>query len=126
MPDSILYQPSTVAAINVSDFKRSIAWYNDVLGFETDYAIEEMSWGELRTDVPGLTLGIQVDPEAAGNGGATLTFRVDDIAAARARLEAKGVRFDGATEEIPGYVKLATWFDPDGNRFMFAQSLAGT
>jgi predicted enzyme related to lactoylglutathione lyase len=124
MSEGIVYQPSTVAAISVSDFKRSLAWYNDVLGFETEYAVEEMMWGEVRTNVPGLTIGLQLDPEGSGKAGPTLTFRVADIAAARARLEGKGVKFEGPTEEIPGYVKLATWFDPDGNRFMFAQSLS--
>ena len=50
-------------------------------------------------------------------------FGVADIDAARVELEAKGVVFDGDTRELPGMVKLATFFDPDGNRYMLAQSL---
>ncbi len=47
---------------------------------------------------------------------------VKDIAQARAGLEGKGVKFDGDAVEIPGMVKLATFFDPDGNTYMFSQS----
>jgi len=124
MSKSIAYQPATVGAINVSDFKKSVDFFTTVLGFQLNYAVDEMGWGEMSTNVPGLTLGIsQVESGAGGPGGATLTFAVDDIEAARARLEAAGVRFDGPTNEIPGMVKLATWYDPDGNTFMFSQSL---
>jgi hypothetical protein len=35
------------------------------------------------------------------------------------------VRFDGPTIELPGMVKLATFFDPDGNPMMFYQDLQG-
>lgn len=34
------------------------------------------------------------------------------------------MRFDGPTQTIPGMVKLATLFDPDGNTLMLFQSLA--
>ncbi|HSD03011.1 MAG TPA: VOC family protein [Gaiellales bacterium] len=57
--------------------------------------------------------------------GATLTFGVADIDAARAHLEAHDVRFDGETSEVPGMVRLATFYDPDGNTFMLAQRLDG-
>lgn len=123
---SISYGPTVVATLNVKDFGAALAWYARVLGFETEYAIEGMGWGEIRTNLPGLTIGIQTDPASAGKqGGQTLTFSVTDIAAARAELEATGVQFDGETQEIPGMVKLATFMDPDGNRFMLAQTLQG-
>jgi hypothetical protein len=48
---------------------------------------------------------------------------VKDIDAARSQMERKKVRFDGPTQEIPGMVKLATFFDPDGNAHMLYQSL---
>jgi hypothetical protein len=49
-----------------------------------------------------------------------------DIATARAGLEGAGVPFDGETQVLPGLVKLATFSDPDGNRFMLAESLQGS
>ncbi len=45
-----------------------------------------------------------------------------DIDVARKHLESHGVRFDGDTREIEGMVKLATFYDPDGNSFMLAES----
>ena len=35
------------------------------------------------------------------------------------------MRFDGPTQEIPEMVKLATFYDPDGNKLMLYQDLSG-
>ena len=53
------------------------------------------------------------------------TFGVNDLDDARAQLEAKDVRVDGDTKEVPGMVKLATFCDPDGNAMMLFQDLSG-
>ena len=123
------YKSETTCAINVADFKAASAWYQDVLGFTPMYELEEMGWGEFHTNVPGMTVGLsqveQGSNDAPGAGGATLTFGVVDIEKSRRLLEAKGVRFDGETREIPEMVRLATFFDPDGNTFMLAQGLQG-
>ena len=58
-----------------------------------------------------------------GQGAITPTFRVVDIDAARGHLEGNGVRCDGETNEVPGMVRLATFYDPDGNPWMLAQVL---
>lgn len=71
----------------------------------------------------GVSIGLNQDGDALGPG-TTPVFGVHDIHAARAELEAKGVSFEGDTTEIPGMVRLATFTDPDGNRYMLAQSLA--
>jgi predicted enzyme related to lactoylglutathione lyase len=119
------YRAETTCAINVSDFARAAKWYEEVLGFQKLYDVPDMGWGEWATNVPGMTVGIsevQMDETPAG-GGATLTFSVNDIEKSRAWLEGKDVKFDGETREIPGLVKLATFFDPDGNTLMLAQGL---
>lgn len=48
---------------------------------------------------------------------------MNDIDSSRKQLEDKDVRFDGDTMEIPGMVKLATFYDPDGNKMMLFQTL---
>jgi catechol 2,3-dioxygenase-like lactoylglutathione lyase family enzyme len=111
------------AALGVSDIDRSIAWYRDVLGFELIYKLDDWGWAELRSPIAEVNVGIGETEDLEPRGGATLTFGVADIVAARASLEAHDVRFDGETTEVPGMVRLATFYDPDGNTFMLAQRL---
>jgi len=117
------YAGHMTAAIGVSDMERSRAWFQELLGFEPVYTLADWGWCELRTPIPGVNLGIGQEQTVTPQGGATLTFGVTDIAAARAHLEGNGVRFDGETREIEGMVRLATFYDPDGNTFMLAQRL---
>ena len=108
----------------VKDLDASIAWFKDVLGFDETFKVAEAGWAEVSTSAEGVSIGLsETEEQVDRSGGVTPVFGVDDIGAARAELEAKGVKFDGDTVELPGMVKLATFFDPDGNRYMFAQSL---
>ena len=120
------FEGGLTAAYNVSDVKRSIDWYQDVLGFKVQYHLEEMGWCEMETHIPKVNVGLSQVENPEVKGGPTLTWGVIDIDAARAELESKGVKFDGETTEIPDMVKLATFFDPDGNHLMLYQSLMVT
>jgi len=108
-------------SISVTDFDKAVKWYSDMLGFTLNYRMDEMGWGEMATEIPGVNVGLARTDTITKGGGATLTFGVHDVDAARKRLESKGVRFDGETHVIPGTVKLATFFDPDGNTLMLYQ-----
>ena len=105
----------------VADVGASVAWFKDKLGFEVVFQVE--GWAEVTTPVGDVTIGLAESEERYGRGGTTPVFGVQDIAAARADLEGRGVRFEGDTIELPGLVKLATFLDPDGNAYMLAQSL---
>lgn len=122
MPD-FKYDSTITLSTPVTNLDASIAWFRDTLGFEELFKVPEVGWAEVSTSAPGVTIGLNAGEEPQG-GGTTPVLGVDDIDAARAELEGKGVRFEGDTVELPGMVKLATFFDPDGNRFMVAQSLA--
>jgi catechol 2,3-dioxygenase-like lactoylglutathione lyase family enzyme len=118
------YEGGMVISIGVSDLDASLRWYREALGFEVSYRMDDYGWAEVTTPVGRVSIGLgQV--EDVKPGGTTPTFRVDDIADARRHLESLGVRFDGDTYEIAGQVKLATFYDPDGNSFMLAQALVG-
>ena len=78
--------------------------------------------GGILAPYPGIFIGLG-QTEEVKPGTTTQTFTVKDIAAARASLESHDVRFDGDTYEIDGMVKLATFYDPDGNSYMLAQNL---
>ncbi|MGH3104623.1 MAG: VOC family protein [Gaiellaceae bacterium] len=116
------YDKVLVISVNVSSLDRSIEWYREMLGFELTYKLDEYGWCEVQSPITGVSLGLgQVeDPQVSG---CTPTWGVTDIEAARGYLESKGVRFDGETQDVGGMVKLATFFDPDGNPFMLAQTL---
>ena len=120
---SMGYDGALVIAFQVKDIAKSIDWYQTVVGFKLLYHVEEIGWCELTTSISGVAIGLsQVeDPKV---GGPTPTFGVKDVDAARQRLESHDVRFDGPTQEIPGMVKLATFYDPDGNALMLSQTLS--
>ncbi len=108
---------------SVRNLDESIAWFKEVLGFNEVFRIPEAGWAEVTSPTEGVTIGLGQNEEVDGRGGTTPVFGVDSVDAARADLEGKGVRFDGDTVIIPGMVKLATFFDPDGNSYMFSESL---
>lgn len=123
MSGGLGYNGGLTAALHVADLDKAIAWYRDVLGFEFLYRVDEIAWAELRSPVAKVNLGLGQVEKPETKGGATLTWGVADVDRTRALLEKKDVRFDGPTMTIDGMVKLATFFDPDGNRHMLYQSL---
>jgi catechol 2,3-dioxygenase-like lactoylglutathione lyase family enzyme len=62
-----------------------------------------------------------IDFRPSKNGIALL--RVDDVGAARAELEAKGVKFVGETVDT-GVCHMATFEDPDGNELVLHRRYA--
>ena len=125
MATELGFNGGLTCAYGVKDLGATIKWYEEMLGFELAYKVDDIGWGEVNSCVSGVCLGFsQVDnPEV--KGGSTLTFGVKDIEKARAALEEKGVAFDGDIVEYPGMVKLTTFYDPDGHKLMFFQSLQG-
>ena len=125
MASPVGYDGGLTAALQVSDLGKALSWYQDILGFTLLYRMDDMGWAEVQSEVKGVNVGLSAVEKPEVKGGATLTFGVKDIDASRKLLESKDVRFDGDTMTIPGMVKLATFYDPDGNKLMFYQSLQG-
>jgi catechol 2,3-dioxygenase-like lactoylglutathione lyase family enzyme len=101
--------------------ERSRAFYVETLGLRPD----ERSWNEFWVGQtcfaiwePG-RFGMEFKPQQ--NGIALL--RVDDVAAAREELEAKGVEFDGETVDT-GVCHMANFRDPDGNELVLHKRYA--
>ena len=123
--ETIAFDGGLTCAINVTDLDRSIAWYGEILGMKLLYRIDEIAWCEFSTAVANVNIGLsQVESVPAG-GGATLTFGVTDIEAAKIALDAAGVRQDGPIQDVPGMVRLLTFYDPDSNALMFYEALSG-
>lgn len=119
----IAFVPEVTASMGVTSLDKSIAWYADVLGFSLLYRADEIGWCEMTTHMAGVNVGLSENREVQEGGGATNVWSVEDIEAAKAHLDAKGVRQDGEIQTIPELVRLLTFYDPDGNAMMMAQSL---
>jgi len=121
---AIDYDGGLTCSCGVSSLDRAIPWYREVLGFELIYRLEEMAWCELKSPVARVNVGLSEVEAPGGKGGATLTFGVTDIEAAKAELDRLGVRQDGPIQDIPGMVRLLTFYDPDDNALMLYQDLS--
>ncbi len=118
------YDGGLTCALRVRDLDKAIAWYRDVLGFTLINKLDDLAWAEMASPVARVNVGLGAAEKVDTAGGATLTWGVNDIDRARAELEKRDVRFEGDTMTIEGMVKLATFFDPDHNKFMLYQDLA--
>lgn len=102
-------------AIPSQDAERSRAFYVDTLGLRPDDRARFEFWIDdtcLAIWEPA-ALGLPFAPQK----NAHLALAVDDVAAARAQLEAKGITFMGDTLDT-GVCHMALFTDPDGNDLM--------
>jgi predicted enzyme related to lactoylglutathione lyase len=97
------------------DFDRAADFYGNVLGLEKskrwgDMPAQEFETGNLTIAVMQMdAFGQEFSPHRA-----PIAFRVDDVAAARAELESRGVSFKGDVIDS-GVCHQAIFEDPDGN-----------
>ena len=114
------YRPSVVLQIGVADLDKSIAFYDQVLGFKTVERRDDLQFAHVETNVPGLQLGLSAGSTQKGTGAAIINISVADVVSARKLLESRGVTFTSPTQIIPGKVALAGFRDPDGNQLRLA------
>jgi predicted enzyme related to lactoylglutathione lyase len=117
------YKGDVTLSLSVTDLESAITWYQEVLGFKLLYKVADFGWCEMQSPVANVSVGLGQSEESKPKGGCVPVWGVPDIDQARAALEAHQVRFDGDTRTIPDMVRLATFYDPDGNAWMLAQSL---
>ncbi len=100
------------------DLSAAVAFYGDVLGLHRSGFRPDRHHAEFETG--NLTLNI-MDAEAMGLEHVTnrnpIALHVEDVAAARAQLEERGVSFSGETFDT-GVCHMAFFTDPDGNALM--------
>lgn len=89
---AISYDGGLTCSMGVTSLDRSIAWYRDVLEMTLLYRRDDIAWCELESAVARVNVGLSAVESAGGAGGATLTFGVADIDAAKAALDAKDIR----------------------------------
>jgi catechol 2,3-dioxygenase-like lactoylglutathione lyase family enzyme len=94
------------------DWQRARSFYVDTLGLRPDENSPSEFWvGETCFAIwEPERFGMEFQPQMTG----IALLHVDDVAAARADLEARGVEFDGEIVDT-GVCHMATFVDPDGN-----------
>ncbi len=104
-------------------FDAAVEFYGSVLGLPCSTRYGTSPGAEFETG--NLTLAV-MEVEAFGMpfaaSGSPIALRVDDVAAARAALEARGVTFAGGVDS--GVCHQAYFRDPDGNPLILHQRYA--
>ena len=101
-----------VVGVPSRDARRSAQFYVETLGLKRD----ERSWNEFWIGATCFAIwqpeqfGVEFQPQA----NSIALLHVDDVEAARAELESKGVEFQGETFDT-GVCHMASFTDPDGN-----------
>jgi catechol 2,3-dioxygenase-like lactoylglutathione lyase family enzyme len=108
-------------AVPSTDWKRSRAFYVDTLGLRPDDTGDAEFW--IGQTCFGIYQPADYGFEFAPQRTAHIAMHVEDVEAARAELEAKGVEFRGETLDT-GVCHMAFFHDPDGNALMLHRRYA--
>jgi predicted enzyme related to lactoylglutathione lyase len=105
-------------AVPTKDLDASVEFYGEKLGLTRSVYLPERHFAEFETGT--VTLSV-IDSEKFGLGYQpnhnAVALHVEDVAAARATLAARGVEFVGDTLDT-GVCHMAFFADPDGNALM--------
>jgi predicted enzyme related to lactoylglutathione lyase len=94
----------------VTDMGAAVAFYRDKLGLE---AVEhDGDWSEVTAG--DQRIGLNANESPAGDGGAVVAFKVDDIEGTVEQLKGAGVEFADEISDHP-WGRIAPFKDPDGN-----------
>lgn len=106
------------ATVFVKDYPAAVEFYGQILGLEHSVDYGKIPAGEFETG--NLTLQV-MDAASIGRefqpSGHPIAFHVEDVEAARAELESKGISFLADTMDS-GVCHMAHFTDPDGNALM--------
>ena len=106
-------------SVPTQNLERAVEFFGGALGLHRSVHMPERHFAEFETGT--VTLSV-VNPKKMGIGDFTpnrnhLALQVEDVEAARATLEARGVTFMGDTFDT-GVCHMAFFQDPDGNPLM--------
>jgi len=117
-PTTALVSGVDFIGLPTHDLAASVEFYGTTLGLRRSVYMPERNFAEFETG--NLTLNL-MDAQAMGLehnvSHNPIALHVDDMAAARATLEQRGVAFRGDTFDT-GVCHMAFFADPDGNLLM--------
>jgi len=120
-----LLKGMSVVQFNVTDWNKAKKFYGETLGLPVSFDTgEEVGWCEFgETGKTTLAINLWRESSPPPRGGAMPVFAVDDAHQAVEELRKRGVKCDDPVT-IPGMVVYANVYDPEGNCFQIAKSLA--
>ena len=120
-PENI--EGTLTCALEVRNLDTAIDWYSKSLGFEVIYKMDDIGWCEMKTPYKGVNIGLSQVENPIVKGGATLTFGVKNIDSMAEKFKKKQIKLESDPYVVADMVKLVTFYDPDGNKYMLAQML---
>jgi predicted enzyme related to lactoylglutathione lyase len=111
---------------NVTDMKRSVAFYRDILGLKVYGEVGDM-WTEFDVGNNTLVIGVYgATPVKDGEKGpVSVGLSVDNVEKALEYLKGKGVKINMPLQDFPP-CHMASISDPDGNEIMLHNRKDGT
>lgn len=118
-PDQTVVTGVDFVSVPTRDLDRAVAFYGDTLGLHRSVHRPDRNFAEFETGT--VTINV-LNPELMGIGefranANHVALHVEDVAAARATLEERGVQFHGDIFDT-GVCHMAIFSDPDGNALM--------
>jgi len=106
--------------LSVKDLDAMKNFYGDILEFEfASEAPPEFGWCDFKLPVEGTRLGLLRSNQDLKPGNTTsLNVSVNNLADAKAMLEAKGVTTTDI-QDVPDMISMFDIFDPEGNKVTF-------
>jgi predicted enzyme related to lactoylglutathione lyase len=124
VPDTTPIAGVDFVSVPTTDFDRAAGFYGTVLGLECSSRYGRVPGGEFETGsltlqvVETAPIGVEFRPNVL-----PIALHVEDVAAARAELEERGVEFGGEILDT-GVCHMAFFKDPDGNPLMLHRRYA--
>ena len=110
-----------LAGCFVNDLEVAKKFYVKNLGLQVMF--ESPGFCEISHGKGGMVIGLSQSPKPAGQDGAVVCLKVDDLTREQERLQQLGVEFEGAVFEKPGIVRIVNFRDPFANRLQLVQHL---
>ncbi len=103
----------------VKDVKAAVQFYSEGLGLPVK--VVSPAWGEV--DADGTTIAFHMAEDPGAGSSPILSFHVEDVHAALAKLEERGAALEGRIRE-PSFGKVAAVRTPDGHLLSLLQPAA--
>ncbi len=118
MTEEMTLKGINTVAVVVSDRRRALEWYRDVLGLQEAYVAPEMGhWIELGPPRPLTRIHLCELEDEVEAGPTGITLMTDDIQGDYERMTHRGVEFLHPPKKMDWGEWLCAFVDPDGNEF---------